>query len=514
MPVERALISVSDKSGITEFAAGLKRMGVEIISTGGTAGVLKENGMDVVMVSDLTGFPEMLDGRVKTLHPAVHGGILARRTEEHLSQIKAQGIRPIDMVVVNLYPFESTIKKEGVSLDEAVENIDIGGPTLLRSAAKNHESVAVISNPERYQSVLEELKNNGDISPETRKKLALEAFQHTASYDIAISNYLHRQFLPEQRYPDLFLAGYELVQELRYGENWHQNAAFYRDRDAIEASVSTAKQLHGKQLSYNNILDINDAFELVRDFDEPAAAAIKHTNPCGAAVGENITDAYRRAFAVDPMSAYGGIIALNRPMTYEIALMTKGIFLEATIAPGYEEKALERLRKKKNLRILETPPITGRPEERNEIRSVVGGLLVQNRNTRRVTADDLTMVSERRPTEKEIEDMLFAFAVTKHTKSNSIIFAKDKVTVGIGAGQMSRVDAVKIAGEKSMGRSQGAVMASDAFFPFRDGIDEAHKVGITAVIQPGGSIRDQEVLDAVNEYGMAMVYTGIRAFKH
>ncbi len=514
MPVERALISVSDKSGIADFAAGLKRIGVEIISTGGTARVIENSGIDVVMVSDLTGFPEMLDGRVKTLHPAVHGGILARRTEEHLNQIKEQGIRPIDMVVVNLYPFERTIKKEGVTLDEAVENIDIGGPTLIRSAAKNYESVAVISNPARYSAVLEELREKGDISMETRKKLALEAFQHTASYDIAISNYLHRTFLPEQRYPSLFLTRYELVQELRYGENWHQNAAFYRDLDAEEPSVSTARQLHGKQLSYNNILDINDAFELVRDFDEPAAAAIKHTNPCGAAMGDNITDAYKRAFEVDPMSAYGGIIALNRPMTYEIALMTKGIFLEAVIAPGYEEKALERLRKKKNLRILETPPITGRPEERNEIRSVVGGLLVQNRNTRRVTEPDLTVVSERQPTKKEMEDMLFAFVVTKHTKSNSIIFAKDRVTVGIGAGQMSRVDAVKIAGEKSLGRSEGAVMASDAFFPFRDGIDEAHKVGITAVIQPGGSIRDQEVLDAVDEFGMAMVYTGIRAFKH
>jgi len=514
MPVERALISVSDKSGIADFAAGLKQIGAEIVSTGGTARVLESSGIDVVMVSDLTGFPEMLDGRVKTLHPAVHGGILARRTEEHLNQIKEQGIRPIDMVVVNLYPFERTIKKEGTTLDEAVENIDIGGPTLIRAAAKNYEFVAVISNPTRYSAVLEELREKGDISMETRKRLALEAFQHTASYDIAISNYLHRTFLPEQRYPSLFLTRSELVQELRYGENWHQNAAFYRDLDAEEPSVSTAKQLHGKQLSYNNILDINDAFELVRDFDGPAAAAIKHTNPCGAAMGDNITDAYKRAFEVDPMSAYGGIIALNRPMTYEIALMTKGIFLEAVIAPGYEEKALERLRKKKNLRILETPPITGRPEERNEIRSVVGGLLVQNRNTRRVTKSDLTVVSERQPTENEIKDMLFAFAVTKHTKSNSIIFAKERVTVGIGAGQMSRVDAVKIAGEKSLGRSKGAVMASDAFFPFRDGIDEAHKVGITAVIQPGGSIRDQEVLDAVDEFGMAMVYTGIRAFKH
>lgn len=514
MQLRRTLISVSDKTGIIDFADGLRQAGLEIISTGGTARVLKENGIDAIMVSDLTGFPEMLDGRVKTLHPVIHGGILARRTGEHLRQLREQGIEPIDMVVVNLYPFEKTIRKEGAGLQEAIENIDIGGPTLLRSAAKNYESVVVVSNPERYGSVLEELKGTGDISLETRKELALEAFQHTASYDIAISNYLHRTFLPEQRYPKVLQMRYSLAQELRYGENWHQNAAFYIDTDVTEPSVSTARQLHGKQLSYNNILDINDAFELVRDFDEPAAAAIKHTNPCGAAIGKDINDAYRKAFEVDPMSAYGGIIALNRPMTEEIAAMTKGVFLEAVIAPGYDEKALKRLKRKKNLRIMETPPITGRPEERYEVRSVVGGLLVQSRNTRRVTKDDLKIVSDREPTEKEIKDMLFAFAVTKHTKSNSIIFAKDGVTVGIGAGQMSRVDAVKIAGEKSMGRSEGAVMASDAFFPFRDGIDEAHKVGITAVIQPGGSIRDQEVLDAVNEYGMAMVYTGIRAFKH
>jgi len=511
--IRRALLSVSDKRGIVDLAKGLHEMGVEIISTGGTAKAIEGAGIPVKKVEEITGFPEMLDGRVKTLHPVVHGGILALRNEDHLRQIEEQGIEPIDMVVVNLYPFERVARDENASIEDLIENIDIGGPTLIRSAAKNHEHVVVLSNPERYEEVLEAMIEEGDVPMELRRELALEAFAHTAAYDSTIYGTLARRFTGK-KFPEHLFLHYLKVQDLRYGENHGQEAAFYREPEPEEPSISTARQLHGKALSYNNILDTNDALELIKDFDAPTVAAIKHTNPCGVASHEDIYEAFRRAMDADPMSAYGGILALNREVTYDIVKDLKGVFLEVIIAPSYEEKALERLMKRKNLRILETGPLE-HAKPAMDYRRVVGGMLAQDRDISRL--DDpsgLKVVSKRRPTDKELEDMLFAWRVTKHVKSNSIIYAKDLTTVGIGAGQMSRVDAAKIASFKAGERAKGAVMSSDAFFPFRDGIDEAAKAGITAVIHPGGSIRDEEVIEAADEYGMAMVFTGYRLFKH
>ncbi len=511
--IRRALLSVSDKTGIVDLAGNLNEIGIEIISTGGTAKAIESAGIPVRRVEEITGFPEMLDGRVKTLHPVIHGGILALRNEEHLKQIEEQGIEPIDMVVVNLYPFEKVAKNENASVEDLIENIDIGGPTLIRSAAKNHENVVVVSNPERYDEVVEAIIEEGEVPPELRRELALEAFAHTAAYDSMIYTTLAQRFTGK-KFPEHLFLHYLKVQDLRYGENKEQEAAFYREPEIKEVSIASAKQLHGKAMSYNNILDTNDALELIKDFDEPTVAAIKHTNPCGVASADDIYTAFRRAMDADPMSAYGGILALNREVTYDIVKDLKGVFLEVIIAPSYEEKALERLMKRKNLRIVETGPLE-HAKPSMDYRKVVGGMLAQDRDISRL--DDpskLKVVSERAPTQKEIEDMLFAWRVTKHVKSNSIIYAKDKTTVGIGAGQMSRVDAAKIASFKAGDRAKGAVMSSDAFFPFRDGIDEAAKAGVTAVIHPGGSIRDEEVIQAANEYGMAMVFTGYRLFKH
>ena len=511
--IRRALLSVSDKTGIVDLARSLNEMGIEIISTGGTAKAIESAGIPVRRVEEITGFPEMLDGRVKTLHPVIHGGILALRNEEHLKQIEEHGIEPIDMVVVNLYPFEKVAKKEDATIEELIENIDIGGPTLIRSAAKNHENVVVISNPNRYDEVIEAMIEEGDVPMELRKELALEAFAHTAAYDSRIYSVLSKRFTGK-KFPEHLFLHYLKVQDLRYGENKEQEAAFYREPEIKEPCIASAKQLHGKTMSYNNILDTNDALELIKDFDEPTVAAIKHTNPCGVASADDIYTAFRRAMDADPMSAYGGILALNREVTYDIVKDLKGVFLEVIIAPSYEEKALQRLMKRKNLRILETGPLE-HAKPAMDYRKVVGGMLAQDRDVSRL--DDpskLKVVTERAPTEDELRDLLFAWRVTKHVKSNSIVFAKDKVTVGIGAGQMSRVDAVKIASFKAEDRAKGAVMSSDAFFPFRDGIDEAAKAGITAVIHPGGSIRDEEVVKAANEYGMAMVFTGYRLFKH
>lgn len=510
--IRRALISVSDKTGIVELARELHNLGIEIISTGGTARVIEGAGIPVKRVEEITGFPEMLGGRVKTLHPVIHAGILALRNGEHISQIKEHGIEPIDMVVVNLYPFEKAAKNDA-GIEELIENIDIGGPTLIRSAAKNYENVVVVSDPSRYEEVIEAIIEEGDVPPELRKELAMEAFAHTAAYDSMIYSVLSKKFTGK-KFPQHLFLHYLKVQELRYGENKEQEAAFYRDPEITEPCIASAKQLHGKALSFNNILDTNDALELVKDFDEPTVAAIKHTNPCGVASHEDINEAFRRAMDADPMSAYGGIIAMNREFTYEMARALKGVFVEVIIAPSYEEKALERLMKRKNLRILETGELE-HAKPSMDYRKVVGGMLAQDRDISRLdNASKLKVVSEREPTENEIRDMLFAWRVTKHVKSNSIVFAKDRTTVGIGAGQMSRVDAVKIASFKGGERTEGAVMSSDAFFPFRDGIDEAAKAGISAVIQPGGSIRDEEVIEAVNEYGMAMVFTGYRIFKH
>jgi len=511
--IRRALLSVSDKRGIVDLAKGLHEMGVEIISTGGTAKAIENAGIPVKPVEEITGFPEMLDGRVKTLHPVIHGGILALRNEDHMAQIEEQGIEPIDIVVVNLYPFEKVARDANASIEDLIENIDIGGPTLIRSAAKNHENVVIVSNPERYDEVVEAMIEEGEIPPELRRELALEAFAHTAAYDSMIYSTLHRRFTGK-KFPEHLFLHYIKAQDLRYGENPRQAAAFYREPEITEPSISSAKQLHGKALSYNNILDTNDALELIKDFDLPTVAAIKHTNPCGVASRDDLYEAFKLAMDADPLSAYGGILALNREVTYDIVKELKGVFLEVIIAPSYEENALERLMKRKNLRILEAGPL-GPARPSTDYRKVIGGMLVQDRDIFRLeSADGLKVVTKRAPSEKEMEDMLFAYRVTKHVKSNSIIYAKDKVTVGIGAGQMSRVDAAKIAAFKAGDRAKGAVMSSDAFFPFRDGIDEAAKAGITAVIHPGGSIRDQEVIDAANEYDMAMVFTGYRLFKH
>jgi phosphoribosylaminoimidazolecarboxamide formyltransferase/IMP cyclohydrolase len=511
--VRRAVLSVHDKTGLVDFARGLSVLGFELVSSGGTHAEIKKAGIPVVQVSDVTGFPEMLEGRVKTLHPKIHAGILARGNDDHMAQIRAQGIEPFELVAVNLYPFESVVARGG-SLNEAIENIDIGGPSLVRAAAKNHERVAVVVSPSQYPKVLEELSSKGEISHETRRKLAVDAFETTAAYDAAIYSYLYRTYVNEP-FPPTLIPVFRKQLELRYGENPYQRGCFYSEaRTLTEPSITTAKQLHGKQLSYNNILDANDTLEMVKDFDRPTAAAVKHTNPCGIASADDILTAYRRAVAVDPLSIYGGIVAVNRPMTLEVALELKPIFLEVVIAPSYEPDALEQLKKKKNLRILETGPFGKYDASENDMRKVVGGMLVQDRNLKRLDMSTLKIVSKRLPTPEELVGMEFAYRVVKHVKSNSIVLAKGEVAVGIGAGQMSRVDAVELAVKKSKGTSAGSVMASDAYFPFPDGIIEAAKGGVTAAIHPGGSIRDQEAIDAADERGMAMAFTGLREFKH
>jgi phosphoribosylaminoimidazolecarboxamide formyltransferase/IMP cyclohydrolase len=474
-----------------------------------------ENDIPVKLVSDLTGYAEMLDDRVKTLHPVIHGGILALRDKtEHMNRLEELNIKPIDLVVVNLYPFQKTITKEKVTLQEVIENIDVGGPALIRAAAKNYQHVGVVVTPSRYNEIIDELtKNACMLSGSTLARLSVEAFQHTAEYDSIIYNYLGGRIAQLEEFPKFFSLNYTKIQDLRYGENPYQRAAFYSEPFIDQPCISNSKQLQGKELSFNNILDLNEALELVKDFEEPTAAVVKHTNPCGVASAKDIYTAYKRAYETDPMSAYGCIIALNRKMPAELASFMKQFFVEAVIAPGFESEALKILSEKKNLRVIETKPLS-RKDTDLDLKKVVGGLLAQTRHTPQLTEKDLKTVSKREPTAKEINSMLFAFKVCCHTKSNSIIFAKEDVTTGIGAGQMSRVDAVKLAAMKSHGKSKGSVMASDAFFPFRDGIDEAAKAGVTAVIQPGGSIRDQEVIDAVNEHNMAMVFSGTRCFRH
>lgn len=516
MKVDRALLSVYNKNGIVKFARGLHNLGIEILSTGGTARLLSENNIPVTEVSDVTGYREMLDGRVKTLHPKVHAGILADRSNpEHMRQLKSQEINTIDLVVVNLYPFEGVVSKKRVSLKEALENIDIGGPTLVRAAAKNYEHVGVVVKPERYAEVLRELEKHGRLlSNKMRSMLALEAFQHTAEYDLLISQYFSRKFgFDSFRFPDKLGLSFNKVRTLRYGENPHQHAAFYKELGISEACISNGIQHHGKALSFNNILDLNDALELVKEFREPAAAVIKHTNPCGVALGKTLAEAYERARGSDPLSAFGSVVGFNRIVDSETASEIVKTFVEAVVATGYRKKALKILKQKKNLRVIEAGKIS-RPKPSVDMKRVVGGLLMQDRDIKQVRERNLSVVSKRKPSKKEVEDLLFAWKVVRHVKSNAIVFSRDGRTAGIGAGQMSRVDAVKIAAMKSNGGSKGAVMASDAFFPFRDAIDEAAKAGITAVIQPGGSIRDQEVIDTVDEHDMAMVFTGVRCFRH
>jgi len=513
LALQRALISVSNKAGVIEFSRGLVELGVEIVSTGGTAKALREAGVPVTYISDVTGFPEILDGRVKTLHPTVHGGILALRNPDHLGQLAKHNITPIDLVAVNLYPFRETIAKPGVTLAEAIENIDIGGPTMVRSAAKNYENVLVIVNPERYHEVLEALRK-GEAGRELRMALAREAFAHTASYDAAITAYLSGIGEGAEQFPPTMDLSLKRVQVLRYGENPHQQAAFYRDPAVTGPCVGNAVQLAGKELSYNNILDINAAFELVREFIEPAAVIVKHNNPCGCAVSAQLADAYLKALEGDPVSAYGGIIALNRVVDAPTAQEMAKLFVEAIIAPGYEDQALEILKKKANLRLLSTGDLTIQTNDRLDMRKVNGGLLVQEFDREVLKLPELKVVTKRTPTQNEMDELIFAMTLVKHVKSNAIVLTKERQLIGVGAGQMNRVGSAKIAINQAGEKAAGAVLGSDAFFPFNDTVLEAARAGITAIIQPGGSIRDEESIKACDEAGMAMVFTGMRHFKH
>lgn len=518
--ITRALISVSDKTGILDFARELAGYGVEILSTGGTAKLLRDAGLAVKDVSDFTGFPEMLDGRVKTLHPKVHGGLLGMRSNpDHVATMKAHGIEPIDLVVVNLYPFEATVAKPDCTLEDAIENIDIGGPTMLRSAAKNNADVTVLVDPADYQPVLDEMKaSGGAVSRETNFRLAVKVYQHTAAYDGAISNWLGaRTGEGIATYPDTVTLQFRKAQEMRYGENPHQGAAFYVERQVKEASVATARQLQGKELSYNNIADTDAALECVKQFAEgPACVIVKHANPCGVAVGGTLLEAYDRAYATDPESAFGGIIAFNRELDADTArAICDRQFVEVIIAPAVSPEATEVVAAKKNVRLLECGTWPEKPQPRLDLKWVNGGILVQDTDLDLYA--ELKVVTTRQPTEQEMKDLLFAWRVAKFVKSNAIVYGKGNMTIGVGAGQMSRVNSARIAAIKAEHAGlevKGAVMASDAFFPFRDGIDNAAAVGITAVIQPGGSMRDAEVIAAADEHGMAMVFTGMRHFRH
>ena len=517
--VRRAIISVSDKSGIASFAKELSQLGVEILSTGGTAKALREQGIPVIDISEYTGFPEMLEGRVKTLHPKVHGGLLGMRSKpEHVKKMKEHGILPIDLVAVNLYPFEATVAKEDCSLEEAIENIDIGGPTMLRSSAKNYPDVTVLVDPVDYGPVLTELKEKGEVSIETNFRLSRKVFQHTARYDGAISNYLGQMEGGKKahEFPETYTYQVKKVQELRYGENPHQKAAFYREYLLTEPSVSNARQLQGKELSFNNILDVDSAFETVKEFGEIATVIIKHNNPCGAATSvTGLVDSYRKARDCDPVSAFGGVVGFNRPVDKETAEEMAGIFLEVIIAPGYAPEALELLKAKKDLRILQAPPLkTSYIQSGFDFKKVVGGLLIQNRDLGRVPMKDWKVVTKRKPTEEELKAMAFGWRVAKHVKSNAIVLVREDRTIGIGAGQMSRVDSTRLAVMKARSSTQGTVLASDAMFPFRDGVDTGVEAGAVAIIQPGGSIRDEEVIAAADERNVAMVFTGMRHFRH
>lgn len=520
--IERALVSVTDKGGLVEFIKELAAFGVEIISTGGTARVLKENGIEVVDISDYTGFPEMMDGRLKTLHPKVHGGFLAiRDNASHVASMKAEGIKPIDMLVVNLYRFEDTVAK-GASLEEAIENIDIGGPAMVRAASKNYPYVSVVTDPADYGDIIEEMKNSGgSVSAKTNFELARNAFSLTARYDAAISNYLQGIDVEEGEFPLTYTIQYERKQIMRYGENPHQKAAFYSDLSIDQPSISTAEQLWGKELSYNNIMDSDAALDLIMEFKNPACVILKHSNPCGAAQTESVlADAYKRAFAVDSTSAFGGIVGLNRPMDAQTAQAIGEVFTEVVIAPDYTQEALDILTKKKNIRLLKVPEISQGAAAKKQLlftRRVTGGLLLQDRDLGDIDLDQAKVVTNRKPTPDEMEALKFAWKIVKYVKSNAIVYADKDQLLGVGAGQMSRVDSSRIAIMKAGNAElslKGSVIASDAFFPFRDGVDEAAKAGAIAVVQPGGSVRDQEVIDAANEHNMAMIFTGMRHFRH
>jgi phosphoribosylaminoimidazolecarboxamide formyltransferase/IMP cyclohydrolase len=546
--IKRALISISDKTGSVEFAKRLSDIGVEIISTGGTAKALREAGLRVTDVSDVTGFPEMMDGRVKTLHPKIHGAFLALRDNpEHLAAMTAHSIEPIDMVVVNLYPFEETIAKENVSLDEAVENIDIGGPAMIRSASKNWRDVAIVTDPALYDGLVEELNaNDGCLSLETRQRLAVLAYTRTASYDLAISSYLAKQlsldeldlleplnplrnltFIEseeisshdvrevDESLPDQVDLQLEKVADLRYGENPHQSAALYTSGESD--GIANAEQLHGKEMSFNNYVDAEAAWNLVQDFDETAVAIIKHTNPSGVGIGSTNEEAYRRAFSTDPVSAFGGIVAFNTRVDAKVAAAVIEVFSEVIVAPDYDDEAVRIFKSKKNLRVLRLRTTNNKPRTTVEYKQISGGFLVQVADTHKVTIDDLKVVSKRQPTEAELRSMLLAWRVCKHVKSNAIVLANEHQTIGVGSGQRNRVDSVRIAAMRAERFDlpvKGSALASDAFFPFRDNVDEAAKMGVAAIIQPGGSVKDADSIAAADEHGLAMVFTGFRHFKH
>lgn len=512
MKKNRALISVSDKRGIIEFAKGLVELGWEIIATGGTMTRLREAGLEVINISDITGFPEICEGRVKTLHPKVHGGLLGRRDKaDHMAQLEENGIEIIEMVCVNLYPFEATIAKEGVTLEEAVENIDIGGPSMLRSAAKNFRDVTVVCDPSDYDRVLSEIKANGNTTPETRIQLSAKAYTHTAEYDSHIATYMRKAAGLDEK---LFLT-FDLVQSLRYGENPHQKASFYRGAEEVPFSVAFARQLGGKELSYNNIQDANAALQIVREFEAPFCVGLKHMNPCGAAVGADQAEAWKKAYEADTVSIYGGIVATNRPLTAEVARALKPIFLEILMAPSFEPEALEILASKKNLRLLEVN-MNRELKDMPQYVGVTGGLLVQDSDIRTAEVTAGMCVTERHPSESELLDCDFGWKIVKHVKSNAIVVVKDGATAGVGAGQMNRVGSARIALEEARekGLTEGLVLASDGFLPFDDTVELASSYGVTAIVQPGGSIRDAECIAKANEKGIAMLFTGMRHFKH
>ena len=508
---KRALISVSNKENIAEFAKGLTDLDYEIISTGGTLSLLKEAGIPAQGVEDITGFPEILDGRVKTLHPNVHGGLLAKKSDpSHQQQLKANQIDPIDIVVVNLYPFKETLAKAGVSDEEIIENIDIGGPTMLRAAAKNFVDVAVVVDPDDYEQVLASLKEN-KLDHEQRQTLAAKVFRHTANYDAMIARYFSIQ--TNEEFPENYTVTYEKVQSLRYGENPHQKAAFYKDPIETSLSLASAKQLHGKELSFNNIQDANAALEIVAEYNDPAVVAVKHMNPCGIGLAENLSDAFKRAYEADPISIFGGIVACNREVDTATAEQLSEIFLEIVMAPSFTKEALDILTKKKNIRLLELD-MSNDKEAYVKLTTVKGGVLIQNNDDGEISKEELSIATTREPSDQELTDLLFAWKAVKHVKSNAIVLAKDHQTIGIGAGQMNRIGAAEIAIEQAGEKSVGSVLASDAFFPMPDTVEAAAKAGVTAIIQPGGSKRDQDSIDVCNKHGIAMVLTNMRHFKH
>ena len=510
--MKRALVSVSDKTNLVPFVSSLVELGYEIISTGGTKKALEAAGIKTIGISEVTDFPEIMDGRVKTLHPKVHGALLCvRDNPDHVRQIEELGIQYIDLVCVNLYPFKETVQKPGVSHEEIIENIDIGGPSMLRSASKNYKFIPVLCDPSDYDAVVKELRENGETSLTTREYLAAKVFRHTASYDTMIASYLTER--TGEKYPEKFTITFDKVQELRYGENPHQSAAFYKGMNP-QYSLANAKQLHGKELSYNNIQDGTAAIEILKDFEgQPAVVGLKHMNPCGVGIGKTIEEAWDKAYEADPVSIFGGIVAFNEPIHASVAEKLSKIFLEIIIAPAFDEDAFEILSKKKNIRLMQLDTSL-EVNAKYKVTNVNDGLLVQDIDDHKITAEDLRCVTNRKPTEEELEQLLFAWKVVKHVKSNAIVLVKDNMTIGVGAGQMNRVGAAKIAIEQAGEKAKGSIMSSDAFFPMPDTVEEAVKAGVTAIIQPGGSIKDQLSIDVCNEHGIAMVYTGVRHFKH